>query len=403
MIRISTARLALIVTMVFVACVTLLNQRPTVAYQVALAYDLLAVLLFTLFLRPAPIAGPLSTILLVFGALSVFSTFIFYATSSSVPWEPLAGLIFSVLITMAMSRLLIHDPDGIEIVKAVLVAALFPAVFKTIENSLESEQFHGWTRQTPWGDALGALAPMVLLIRRQWLRTILVLTLLTALLISLKRSAFLVGIVIILVQVTKIRLKLNITPRTLFGGVLSIAFLIGGGVYLAQSNEIAQYFDIMSRRLENIATDKGSGRLDLWAFASDLMSESNLYYVIFGYGFGWYHQNWQNFGTGIESLHNDVMEVWLSLGLVGVICYLAFLGRIAFLSLSIAKSRPELREFALSVFPIYLIYAAVAGTFFYFYYFVPLFVAIGYLEAVRHRGRRSIPSSDELPRRRVTS
>lgn len=133
------------------------------------------------------------------------------------------------------------------------------------------------------------------------------------------------------------------------------------------------------------------------------MSESNLYYVIFGYGFGWYHQNWQNFGTGIESLHNDVMEVWLSLGLVGVICYLAFLGRIAFLSLSIAKSRPELREFALSVFPIYLIYAAVAGTFFYFYYFVPLFVAIGYLEAVRHRGRRSIPSSDELPRRRVTS
>jgi len=174
--------------------------------------------------------------------------------------------------------------------------------------------------------------------------------LLTALLISLKRSAFLVGIVIILVQVTKIRLKRNITPRTLFGGVLSIAFLIGSMAYLVQSTEVAQYFDIMSRRLENIATDKGSGRLDLWAFASDLMSESNLYHIIFGYGFGWYHQNWQHFGTGIESLHNDVMEVWLSLGLVGVICYLAFLGRIAFLSLSIAKSRPELREFALSVF-----------------------------------------------------
>jgi len=95
------------------------------------------------------------------------------------------------------------------------------------------------------------------------------------------------------------------------------------------------------------------------------MSESNLYYVIFGYGFGWYHQNWQNFGTGIESLHNDVMEVWLSLGLVGVICYLAFLGRIAFLSLSIAKvgRTARIRTFR---FPIYLIYAAVAGTFFYF-------------------------------------
>lgn len=403
MIRISTARLALVVTMVFVVCVTLLNQRPTVANQIALAYDLLAVLLFTLFLRPAPTAGPMSTILLAFGALSVFSTLMFYVTSSSVLWGPFAGLIFSVLITMSMSRLLVHDPDGIEIVKAVLVAALLPAVFKTVENSLESEQFHGWTRQTHWGDALGALAPMVLLIRRQWLRTILVLILLTALLISLKRSAFLVGIVIILVQVTKIRLKRNITPQIFFGGVLSIAFLIGSMAYLVQSTEVAQYFDMMSRRLENIATDKGSGRLDLWAFASDLMSESSLYHIIFGYGFGWYHQNWQHFGTGIESLHNDVMEVWLSLGLVGVICYLAFLGRIAFLSLSVAKRRPELREFALSVFPIYLVYAAVAGTFFYFYYFVPLFVAIGYLEAVRHRIRRSVPSRDELTRMRVTS
>lgn len=401
--RIPIARLTLIVAMVFVGCVTLMNQRPTIAYQFALAYNVLAVLLFTLFFRPVRAAGLTTTILLALGAFSLFSTLIFYVTSSVVPWEPLAGFMFSLLITISMSRLLAQDPQGIEIVKAVLIAVLFLAVFKTVENSLESEQVYGWKRQTHWGDALGALAPIVLLIRRQWLRTILILILLTALLISLKRSAFLAGVVILLVQVTKIRLKRNIMPRTLIGGALSIVFLIGSMVYLAQNTEVGQYADRIAGRLGNIATDEGSGRLGLWAFAGDLMGESNLYHSLFGHGFGWYHENWQHFGTGIESLHNDLMEVWISLGLVGLIIYLAFLGRIAFLSLSIAKSRPELSQFSLSVFPIYLVYASVAGTFFYFYYFVPLFVAIGYMEALRHGIQHPVPGYIKLTPKRVTS
>ena len=37
--RIPIARLTLIVAMVFVGCVRLMNQRPTIAYQFALAYD----------------------------------------------------------------------------------------------------------------------------------------------------------------------------------------------------------------------------------------------------------------------------------------------------------------------------------------------------------------------------
>lgn len=157
--------------------------------------------------------------------------------------------------------------------------------------------------------------PWILLNRKKTVRTIGTLILLLLCILSLKRSAIIMAILISATFFYFEYLKRIKSVHTL---VSTMAIAFGMVLLLLVAN---QRLDNMAmERMQSMSEDSGSGRTDRWATSLFLFSiEKNPIKIIFGHGFCAVEQA---IGEESASAHNDFLEVLYDYGIIGLLLYL---------------------------------------------------------------------------------
>jgi O-antigen ligase len=205
------------------------------------------------------------------------------------------------------------------------------------------------------------------------------------------------GVVILLVpvlrRVSRLRIQERIVAYALFGGTALLAIFL-----------VANYSDDLLPLLGKDSTL--SGRAQLWSLVMDAIWKR----PIFGYG---YEAFWQGFkgdsrgileATGwlVPMAHNGYLDLWLSLGLVGMAAY----SLLFFRAMRMALKHLRYDRRAIAAWPVaYLCFFALHNTAestlltrttFEFLIFVTVFVSLQQAE-IRERSIQYANDSDEAP------
>jgi|SRR5690554_598915 len=130
-------------------------------------------------------------------------------------------------------------------------------------------------------------------------------------------------------------------------------------------------------RLENISSDGGSGRLDIWGDTLHFIRTSHLENKLFGGGAGFFSLEVK---SGISSAHNDLLELIISYGFFGLLFYTLFTLRLAYLAIYHLRKKDELSFFAVSLFFTFIIMSNFSGVFIYYTYYQFIFIGLALLE-----------------------
>ena len=236
------------------------------------------------------------------------------------------------------------------------------------------------------------LTPLPILLygtKKQFLQIILLSIVSLVCIISMKRSALigvgLIWLLFIIFSVSKNKNKKK-NIKYIFIIIFFLLFIIQ---YLDSKLNLSFYIDRVSTRMQNIENDGGSGRIDIIdSFfkddISDLLSFPNL---IIGNGFEGYLNKTHGLLT---SLHNDFLEVFYSLGLLGLGSLIYFYILLLKNSLSIDNEYSSLKLAYSSLLLLFILYSMVGSNFNYFFNSLPLFLGLGALESIRKRKKLRI-------------
>ena len=370
-----------------VAVVVLFNQRQYYAVLLFIPTILLAVTLLapsseqnrrTLFSAPC-ICG--------FIVLVAFVSNLSYLTPEIYsPVRHWLRLLYPITLLAITTRIFQKNPDEIRWFIIIFLLVLLVAIFKTFDSSKLIELSQGVKRQSNWGNAVAGCSPFIFLLRRNLLKNVLLFVTIVALIVSLKRTGMLAVIALVIAYIAPMlsfsQVGRLVRPKV-FVSLLGSLFLFLIGTFFALRNSV--FLDYISRaqlRIYASEVDIGSGRLNIWLEGIKIYEEGNPFQILFGRGYCWFHDNAHLTVVGAESLHNDAVEFLVSFGVFGLVLYLLLFGRIVSHGLFFLKSRYD-ASFALAVVLVFSIYTLFAGMFFYLFFFPPLFIAIGYLEARR--------------------
>lgn len=95
---------------------------------------------------------------------------------------------------------------------------------------------------------------------------------------------------------------------------------IAGTIVLLYGFLLDKFNIIVFERFQNISTDGGSGRLDIYRTVIDSFGNSNIFHKLLGHGYNGVF----SYGVTYTSAHNDFLEILFDNGLVGVFLYLIF-------------------------------------------------------------------------------
>lgn len=162
------------------------------------------------------------------------------------------------------------------------------------------------------------ILPWILVQRKGFLRNILILVLLFAVIISAKRSAMLIVFFTLVPYLYYGFIKnkqISLRTRILSPIFLLIIFI---SIFVWINNSVDGY---IWQRFESIEEDKGSGRLDIYANVYDMQNASTIGEWILGHGHQGVLRNY-NGPWGEFSAHNDFQEVLYDYGIVVFFLYL---------------------------------------------------------------------------------
>lgn len=384
---ITHTRLLSVILALQVVVVTLHSQRQGLALSLFIIIIILAPLYLQLgshaqktsLLSSASICGYMAL-------LAFISNLSYLGAEIAEPFRHWLRLLYPLILLAVATKIFQGDQREIKIFVWAFAGVLLFAVYKTFDVSFAMMLNQGISRQTNWGNAIAAASPFVFLIKRTLIKNILLLVAVAALIASLKRTGMMTVVVLFLAYLIPVIQSAGISSRiskknltSFLGAIVVFSF---GALYILRSETFEAYLNLAHRRILLVGDDGGSGRLTVWLDALNLYSSGSVFELVFGRGFGWFHENSYKYGFLVESLHNDAVEFLISFGILGLFLYGLLLARTIFLAFIFVRSKEE-ASFALSVCLIFIIYSMFAGVFFYIFFFTPLFIGIGYLEARR--------------------
>lgn len=214
------------------------------------------------------------------------------------------------------------------------------------------------------------LIPFALMQRKGILKWSFVLLCLIPVLLSEKRTGFLTAIIGIVCYIyfhfrtkkRKGRLKRFIITT------LSILLIIGIIVFIVQKMDLRIF-----ERLDNIAEDQGSGRVDVWVTTWHMIWESSGIEILIGHGF-----NAVVFDSPLGfSAHNDFLEVLYNHGLAGLIAYCGFIYSIIKRAIIYYKKGVKHSDIFLASVAMFLIFSMTSHLVLYPTYFIYLCIFWG--------------------------
>ena len=154
------------------------------------------------------------------------------------------------------------------------------------------------------------LLPFVFFLKRTVLVYAILAILFFVVLSSLKRGAFITFSAGSIIALYWIKFRENLTPLRTIISLIMLSLIIIFFYYLTISNEL------LMERFERLETDKGSGReLIFLSLIDGFVNAPSYFNQIFGYGFA------GTFSVIGKSAHNDLLEILVNFGIIGVAIY----------------------------------------------------------------------------------
>ncbi|MDD4781720.1 MAG: O-antigen ligase family protein [Tissierellia bacterium] len=219
--------------------------------------------------------------------------------------------------------------------------------------------------------------PILLLSKNNLLRIIVLTVSIVICILSLKRSA-----IIVVSAITLVYIWINIlNSKNGFIKLIGLIFTFSIIIYFSDLTLLIERYDRLILRLDKLADDGGSGRLDIINrfFAVDFQDMKNVSRLVIGNGFNATNNKYPD----LASLHNDWLEIFYSFGIFGLLLLFAFFNSLFKIIIKELKSKSYLATAYISAGIIFLFYSLFGGNFYFLYYSLPLFSFIGIAEAMR--------------------
>ena len=129
---------------------------------------------------------------------------------------------------------------------------------------------------------------------------------------------------------------------------------------------------MLFERMQNIGTDKGSGRLDIYKAVFSAFNNSNILHKLLGYGYNGVF-NCRIIGT---SAHNDFLEILFDYGMIGFLLYLLILGNYIVGGFRLLKSRNNIAYSVISTLCVVLIMSLFSHLLLYPTYVIYLLIIL---------------------------
>lgn len=217
--------------------------------------------------------------------------------------------------------------------------------------------------------------PLIFLIKNNKLTLICIIISVALCLMSAKRSA-LISIVLLLFLYICVKYKENRKYAFVILGILIIALL-----YLID-NYLLERISRLSERMSNISEDGGSGRTIIIQrfFDKDIYDIQEYPTSLLGNGFESYSFKYNG---AFKASHNDFLEVLYSFGMIGLINLIVFY--ILLIKRALWSVFLDTKDYVLpcfSVLILFAVYGMVGNNFYFFHLSLPLFMYIGFSEAI---------------------
>ena len=158
------------------------------------------------------------------------------------------------------------------------------------------------------------LLPIILLIKREWIKTLCIIAVFAAVVISYKRTAlaaFFAGLISYYIFMSKVSMTKKRKVHT------ALLLIIGAVLSVILYTELFNLFGLnWQDRIYALSYDRGSARIDIWGVILNAIKNQDFASWIVGHG----HRSTAIFGGA----HNDFIEVLYDYGLAGFSLYILF-------------------------------------------------------------------------------
>jgi len=194
--------------------------------------------------------------------------------------------------------------------------------------------------------------------------------------LSAKRSA-LISIILIGVAIFVLTYKRNKMAFIYLGALFFVLCLC-----LVDNMEFFERMIKLVERMENISEDGGSGRLSIVNrfFDKDINDIKQMPELFFGNGFESYSIK---YNKTLKASHNDFLEIIYSYGIIGLINLIIFY--MLLIRRFLWSIRFKDKKYILpcySALMLFIVYGLVGNNFYFFYLSLPLFMYLGFSEAI---------------------
>lgn len=264
-------------------------------------------------------------------------------------------------------------PEYIVVMKYLGIILLVLSYFNLLRLSAMANERTTITIQSNAGNAVVALLPFAFMWKNKIVKYAFIIVTFVACLIAIKRSAFVIFVVVVFVYLL-LKRRTNILKPLIIYSVIIITF----GTYILPRIEMAER---MIERLEGTAEDGGSGRNKLAVRCLEYQSESTLPEWVLGNGYLSFSKESAKHGKFNTGAHNDIVEILYNHGIISYIIYVALLW---YMVRYIIKMREEentnLLPFTSCVI-VFFLSAILVGPSIHYWYYLPMYCLFGGLNS----------------------
>lgn len=246
--------------------------------------------------------------LIVYFSFLILSYGTFATIHTHLPFEYLHPFISLICFYLISSKKII-SPHIISIWIILIILSLSYPYIIAVGKIQQTAASNNMELTTNGSYIFSALLPMVLLLKRSFLKYLMILVVLALVSYSLKRTAFLgcvISIIFYIICSNNKKISQTII-RLLFLIIISITILIP---------IIQDYVPDLYNRFVGISEDKGSGRTVIWSILINNLFNRDIVTLIFGTGF----RSTVDI-TRVASAHNEFLELLIDFGLLYFVMY----------------------------------------------------------------------------------
>lgn len=323
------------------------------------------------------------------GVLKPLVIFVFLTTISSINYFYFNRVNFTYLEYLSYSNSIYlasfvlfsyinKSPKSIKIIKSLIIAYFligFYWYFKSASTLSEKSSVDQLLQNNAFYYVLMPL-PLIFLLKSRVAQTIALIITFVICILSTKRSAI---IVVSIISLFFIYYNYIRGEKKLKSTLLLVVFLIAL-INIIDFSLVFERLDFVYQRLENIQEDGGSGRMEVIDrfFKQDYKELLKFPTIFLGKGF----QGYNNDYPYLQSSHNDWIEIFYTLGIIGLLNLLYFFSLLLINLKELYINKSPIFVAYLSAVIIFIFYSLIGGSFHFMFLSMMLFYFLGITEAM---------------------